>query len=187
VCRRLGHRAAPQQAGEHVPWPALLIWMRAPASLLSRPGKSNKEAAQTREAIVAAAADYIRRTGIAEAGLADVMAAVGLTHGGFYRHFRNKEHLVAEAPSAAGAKTIATIDQNLANGGVNAAVQACQLHDLDSEIPMEAPTSYQDIMALRRLIVFVLSCHSGQEDRQSIIQTMRYFIDLRIVKLRKKC
>jgi TetR/AcrR family transcriptional repressor of nem operon len=45
--------------------------------------KSKKEAAQTREAIVAAAADHIRRTGIAEASLADVMAAAGLTHGGF--------------------------------------------------------------------------------------------------------
>ena len=67
--------------------------------------KSNKEAAQTREAIVAAAADHIRRTGIAEAGLADVMAVAGLTHGGFYRHFRNKEQLVAEALSAAGAKS----------------------------------------------------------------------------------
>jgi hypothetical protein len=38
-----------------------------------------------------------------------------------------------------------------------------------------------------RLIVFVLSCHSGQEGCQPIIQTMRYFIDLRIVKLRKEC
>jgi hypothetical protein len=39
--------------------------------------------------------------------LADVMAAAGLTHGGFYRHFRNKEQLIAEALSAAGDKTIA--------------------------------------------------------------------------------
>ena len=51
--------------------------------------KSKLEAAQTREAIVTAAADLIRRTGIAEASLADMMAAAGLTHGGFYRHFRN--------------------------------------------------------------------------------------------------
>lgn len=86
--------------------------------------KSNEEAAQTREAIVAAAADHIRRTGIAEASVADVMAAAGLTHGGFYRHFRNKEHLVAEALSAAGAKTISTIDRNLAKGGFNGAIDA---------------------------------------------------------------
>lgn len=84
--------------------------------------KSNKEAAETREAIVAAAADHIRRTGIAEASLADVMATAGLTHGGFYRHFRNKEQLVAEAVSAAGDKTVAAIGRNMARGGLNAAV-----------------------------------------------------------------
>jgi TetR/AcrR family transcriptional repressor of nem operon len=86
--------------------------------------KSNKEAAQTREAIVAAAADHIRRTGIAQASLADVMAAAGLTHGGFYRHFRNKEHLVAEALSAAGDKTVSNIGRKMAKGGLNAAVDS---------------------------------------------------------------
>jgi TetR/AcrR family transcriptional repressor of nem operon len=84
--------------------------------------KSNKEAARTREAIVAAAAGHIKRTGIAEASLADVMAAAGLTHGGFYRHFPSKEHLVAEALSAAGEKTIAVVNRNMRKGGVNAAV-----------------------------------------------------------------
>ena len=84
--------------------------------------KSRLEAAQTREAIVAAAADLIRRTGIVEASLADMMAAAGLTHGGFYRHFRNKEHLISEALSAAGEKAIATIGQKMARGGLKAAV-----------------------------------------------------------------
>jgi TetR/AcrR family transcriptional repressor of nem operon len=84
--------------------------------------KSKLEAAQTREAIVAAAATLIRRTGIAEASLADMMAAAGLTHGGFYRHFRNKEHLISEALSAAGEKAIATIGRYMAKGGLNAAV-----------------------------------------------------------------
>ena len=84
--------------------------------------KSNKEAALTREAIVAAAADRIRRTVIAQASLADVMAAAGLTHGGFYRHFRNKENLVAEALSAAGDKVVSTIGRTMAKGGLNAAV-----------------------------------------------------------------
>jgi TetR/AcrR family transcriptional regulator, transcriptional repressor for nem operon len=84
--------------------------------------KSNKEAAQTREAIVAAAADHIRRTGIAQASLADVMAAAGLTHGGFYRHFRNKEHLVADAFAAAGNQVLAAIGRNMAKGGLHAAI-----------------------------------------------------------------
>jgi TetR/AcrR family transcriptional repressor of nem operon len=84
--------------------------------------KSNKEAAQTRACIVETAADHLRRTGIAEASLADIMAAAGLTHGGFYRHFRSKEHLVAEALTAASEKTLATLRKSVAAGGVNTAV-----------------------------------------------------------------
>ena len=84
--------------------------------------KSNLAAAQTREAIVAGAADLIRRTGIAEASLADMMAAAGLTHGGFYRHFRNKEHLVSEALTAAGEKAVATIGRQMAKGGLSVAI-----------------------------------------------------------------
>jgi TetR/AcrR family transcriptional repressor of nem operon len=86
--------------------------------------KSNKEAAETREAIVATATDYIRRTGIAGASLADVMEAAGLTHGGFYRHFRNKEQLVAEALSNAGDKVVAAMSRNIAKGGIKAAVDS---------------------------------------------------------------
>ena len=87
-------------------------------------GRSRKEAAETRKAIVATAADHIRRTGIAETSLADIMAAAGLTHGGFYRHFRSKEQLVAEALSAAGTHTIETITRAMAKGGFDAAVDA---------------------------------------------------------------
>jgi TetR/AcrR family transcriptional repressor of nem operon len=101
-------------------------WSRLRLRGLSEQGsalrKSKLEAAVTREAIVAAAADLIRRTGIVEASLADMMAAAGLTHGGFYRHFRNKEQLVSEALAAAGDKTIATIGRRIAKGGLNAAV-----------------------------------------------------------------
>ena len=86
--------------------------------------KSKLEAVRTRDAIVTATADLIRRTGITEASLADMMAAAGLTHGGFYRHFRNKEHLVSEALHTAGKKAIATIGRNMAKGGLNAAVDA---------------------------------------------------------------
>ena len=50
------------------------------------------------------------------------MAAAGLTHGGFYRHFRSKEHLVAEALTAASEKTLMTVRRSVAAGGVNAAV-----------------------------------------------------------------
>jgi TetR/AcrR family transcriptional repressor of nem operon len=63
--------------------------------------KSKQEAAETRRHIIESAASEFRRTGINETGLADLMAAAGLTHGGFYRHFDSKDQLVAEACAAA--------------------------------------------------------------------------------------
>ena len=99
--------------------------------------KSRDEAAQTREAIVAAAADHLRRNGITDSSLADMMAAAGLTHGGFYRHYRNKEHLVAEALSVAGAKTIATIRRNISKGGIGAAIDSyLSRSHRDSPVPI---------------------------------------------------
>ncbi|MRW87530.1 TetR family transcriptional regulator [Pseudoduganella sp. FT26W] len=63
--------------------------------------KSNAEAAETRRRILATASGLFLKNGIAETAIADVMVAAGLTQGGFYRHFESKEHLVAEASSAA--------------------------------------------------------------------------------------
>ena len=42
-----------------------------------------------------------KRNGINGIGLSDLMAAAGLTHGGFYRHFDSKDQLVAESCAAA--------------------------------------------------------------------------------------
>src|SRR5258708_34056937 len=68
---------------------------------LSRGGtsmrKSREEAAQTRKRIVTAAAGEFRKNGIVATGLSDLMKAAGLTHGGFYKHFESKDHLVREA------------------------------------------------------------------------------------------
>jgi TetR/AcrR family transcriptional repressor of nem operon len=67
--------------------------------------KSKQETALTRERIVKAAASEFRQHGIVATGLADLMSAAGLTHGGFYRHFDSKDQLVAEASAAALATT----------------------------------------------------------------------------------
>ena len=58
--------------------------------------KSREETAQTRQRIVETGAIELRRKGIDGTGLADVMSAAGLTHGGFYRHFDSKDALVLE-------------------------------------------------------------------------------------------
>jgi TetR/AcrR family transcriptional regulator, transcriptional repressor for nem operon len=58
--------------------------------------KNREEAAKTRDRIVETASRKFRENGISETGLADLMAAAGLTQGGFYRHFKSKDHLVDE-------------------------------------------------------------------------------------------
>jgi TetR/AcrR family transcriptional repressor of nem operon len=63
--------------------------------------RSKIQAAETRRRIVKTAAAEFRRKGINATGLNDVMAAAGLTHGGFYRHFASKDQLIAEACAAA--------------------------------------------------------------------------------------
>jgi TetR/AcrR family transcriptional repressor of nem operon len=61
--------------------------------------KSKVETARTRKRIVKVAGAEFAANGIGEAALARVMAAAGLTHGGFYRHFASKDQLVLEACS----------------------------------------------------------------------------------------
>lgn len=60
-------------------------------------GHSQAEKAQNRERIVAEAARQIRRDGLESVSVGPLMASVGLTHGGFYGHFANREALLAEA------------------------------------------------------------------------------------------
>src|SRR6516162_11140877 len=67
--------------------------------------KSREETVETRKRIVRAAACKFREKGIVATGLADLMKAAGLTHGGFYKHFESKDQLVAEACAEA-VKTI---------------------------------------------------------------------------------
>src|SRR5207302_3326993 len=52
---------------------------------------------QTRDRIVRNAARKLRAEGLSGAGVASVMKASGLTVGGFYKHFRSKDELLAEA------------------------------------------------------------------------------------------
>jgi TetR/AcrR family transcriptional repressor of nem operon len=50
--------------------------------------------AETRQRIVAAAADLFRQHGIDGVGVDAIMREAGMTHGGFYLHFPSKEALV---------------------------------------------------------------------------------------------
>jgi TetR/AcrR family transcriptional repressor of nem operon len=53
----------------------------------------------TRQRIVTSAARLFNRKGFAEVTISEIMTAAGLTHGGFYRHFRSKDELYSEVIS----------------------------------------------------------------------------------------
>lgn len=68
--------------------------------------KSKAEAAVSRERIVKSATNEFKQRGIVATGLADLMSAAGMTHGGFYRHFDSKEQLVTEACAVASSSMV---------------------------------------------------------------------------------
>lgn len=71
---------------------------------------SREQAAENREKIITTAATLFREKGFDGIGVADLMQAAGLTHGGFYGHFSSKEDLMAQACERA-------VDELLQAGG----------------------------------------------------------------------
>jgi TetR/AcrR family transcriptional regulator, transcriptional repressor for nem operon len=65
---------------------------------------SREQAAANRERIVEVAGRLFRENGFDGIGVADLMKAAGLTHGGFYGHFKSKDDLAGEACSRAMAR-----------------------------------------------------------------------------------
>lgn len=61
-------------------------------------GRSSKaESLENRTRIVLEASREFRRRGVENVSVSEIMAAAGMTAGGFYRHFPSKDALVAEA------------------------------------------------------------------------------------------
>ncbi|MCK7612932.1 TetR/AcrR family transcriptional regulator [Roseibium sediminicola] len=61
------------------------------------PRMSEAEKRKSHKKILEAAARMLRAQGTEATSVSDVMQAAGLTHGGFYRHFKSKDELVAAA------------------------------------------------------------------------------------------
>jgi AcrR family transcriptional regulator len=102
---------------------------------------------QTREKIVAAAARLFNRRGFSEVSIGEIMAAAGLTHGGFYRHFGSKEELYAEtvrhflkkevpARWQKGLTGARMPDQRFAKFVIDAYLSRDHLEDVDASCPL---------------------------------------------------
>jgi TetR/AcrR family transcriptional repressor of nem operon len=76
---------------------------------------SREEAAANRARIIAVASNLFREKGFNGIGVADIMQAADLTHGGFYGHFKSKDDLAVEACQAAMAKSASVWNQKVAD------------------------------------------------------------------------
>ena len=59
--------------------------------------RSKEDKAASHDRIVEIAAARIRESGTDQPGVAEIMRAAGLTHGGFYKHFESRDELITEA------------------------------------------------------------------------------------------
>ncbi|HEX2816672.1 MAG TPA: TetR/AcrR family transcriptional regulator [Phenylobacterium sp.] len=112
---------------------------------------------ETRRKVVRAAAAAVRARGPDGVGVSEIMAEVGLTHGGFYAHFPNKEALIAAAVTEAfdqGRRRFGRLTGN--RGGIDALAtyidayltldhraqpeRGCPLAAIASELPRQGPS-----------------------------------------------
>lgn len=102
-----------------------------------------------RERIVAATARALRQHGLAGVSIPALMREAGLTHGGFYSHFRDRDELVAEAVRAAASHTAEgvfgetlsleeTLARYLSTGHVDHPEEGCVLAALGADAPRQS-------------------------------------------------
>jgi AcrR family transcriptional regulator len=121
---------------------------------MKKTASRSKEASHDR--IVEAASRAIRRSGYHGTGVADIMKAAGLTHGGFYAHFPSREAMLAEAADRAGCESVEQMSRIAASALPEHALQSmigaylskehvesvetgCATAALASEMPRQAP------------------------------------------------
>ncbi len=78
------------------------------------PRASREDAERHREEIIDAASRLFRQKGIEGVSVPELMAAVGLTHGGFYKQFKSKDALAALAFERASAKSVGELRERIA-------------------------------------------------------------------------
>ena len=103
------------------------------------PRVSRVQAAQNRERTIQEAARLFRERGIDRVSVQDVMAAVGLTHGGFYRQFESKDALVLEATRYAYLSMAASMGKSETDLGDHRAAQQAYIREYLSAAHRDHP------------------------------------------------
>jgi TetR/AcrR family transcriptional repressor of nem operon len=147
----------------------------------------------TRRRIIRRAAVQLRQKGLHGVSVADLMADAGLTHGGFYAHFKSRDALVAEACREVLARTAmhlsaaadgvpplasrqALIEAYLTTAHRDDPGRGCAIAALGAELAREGPEIRQAVTGgVQNIIDVVAECTPGaspDQSRREAIATM---------------
>ncbi|WP_025113109.1 TetR/AcrR family transcriptional regulator [Pseudomonas sp. H1h] len=141
---------------------------------------SQDHKAQTHQRIIKEASARFRKDGIGATGLQPLMKALGLTHGGFYSHFKSKDELVEKALQEASDQVDglcaeifaqenplhAFIDTYLSEWHQTSPHEGCPLPTISSELGLRghpSPTSDAVLIARLNQIESTLKDNSADE------------------------
>jgi TetR/AcrR family transcriptional regulator, transcriptional repressor for nem operon len=133
--------------------------------------KVTKAQAQANRArIVETASRLFRERGYDGVGIADLMAAAGFTHGGFYKHFPSKADLMAEAATCGfaqsddrsrGADAVEIVKQYLSRAHRDAPAQGCTLAALSADAARQPESVKASFAAGIDVLLTSLASHAG--------------------------
>lgn len=130
--------------------------------------RSRAETKATRAQLVETGGRLMRERGIRSLGIPELMASLGMTHGGFYRHFEDKLSLEVEALhhafASARAELLAAVEPQRSRGIaalIDAYLDRDHLNDLGGGCPAAAlsPDVARDEPALQRAFAQELEAH----------------------------
>lgn len=147
---------------------------------------------ENRARIVAMASVLFRERGYDGVGVAELMAAAGLTHGGFYKHFKSKADLMAEAAAEGLAQSaantadldlIAFVNQYLSRQHRDAPGDGCTMAALCGDAARQ-PESIKAVFAagIERQLEILESSHESEDEsakreaRTMMIDTMAHAV-----------
>lgn len=145
---------------------------------------SEDHKAQTHQRIIEEAARLFRRDGVGATGLQPLMKTLGLTHGGFYAHFKSKDDLVETAlrhsveklseatrEMAESEKPLATlISRYLSSAHRANPGEGCPLPTLSAELGQRGqPSPTTDEMVRNRLASIEAGLSGDDADAQSVL------------------
>ncbi|MEM7229055.1 MAG: TetR/AcrR family transcriptional regulator [Planctomycetota bacterium] len=143
----------------------------------------------TRERILEAAGRLFRREGFGGSGITAIMKEAGLTHGGFYAHFDDKEELLAAAIAWALSEENSHRSVGLEHlGGLEYVIAVCDrylslehLEAIENGCPAPALMSELSRMGHKPREVFEEACRGWRDEIESHLDPDQHAVALGLV------